>query len=76
MNLFKLGRGSSSPSFPLGYASECAPVTSISKTIVIADVGLSFMETITDLSDQWIQNILNKKETEEGKSKKGAFWLF
>ena len=31
------------------------------------------METITDLSDQWIQNILNKLETEEGESKEGAF---
>ena len=34
------------------------------------------METITHLSDQWIRNILNKMETEEGKFKEGTFWLF
>ena len=34
------------------------------------------METTTDLSDQWIQNILNKIETEKEKFKEGAFWLF
>ena len=28
------------------------------------------METITDLGNQWIRNILNKIETEEGKFKK------
>ena len=34
------------------------------------------MVTITNLGDQWIRIILNKIETEDGKLKKGAFWLF
>ena len=33
------------------------------------------METITDLDDQWIRNISNNIETEEGKSKKGTLWI-
>ena len=40
--------------------------------IVITDVCWSDMETIADLGNQWIRNILNKIETEEGKFKKSA----
>ena len=52
---------------------KCAPISGITKAIVITDVCHVDMETITDLGDQWIRNILNKIETEEGKFKKGAF---
>ena len=34
------------------------------------------METITDLGDQWIQNILNKIDTKQKKNRKGVSWLF
>ena len=41
--------------------------------IVITNVYYSDMETITDLGEQWIRNILNKIETEDRNFKKGAF---
>ena len=34
------------------------------------------METITDLGDQWIQNILNKIDTKQKKNRKEVSWLF
>ena len=34
------------------------------------------METITDLSDQWIGNISDKIERKQKKFLKGASWLF
>ena len=40
---------------------------------MITDVCSSGMETITNLGDQWIRNILNKMETEEREFKEGAF---
>ena len=43
------------------------PVTGITKGIVITDVYQTDMETISDLRDQWIRNILNKLEAEQGK---------
>ena len=55
---------------------KCASVTGITKAIVIKNVCSWDMETITNLGDQWIRVILNKIETEDGKLKIGAFWLF
>ena len=51
---------------------KCPFVTGITKTTVITDVCWSDIETITDLDDQYIQNILNKLQIEEQKFKKGA----
>ena len=40
---------------------RCAPVIGIAKRIASAGNNMqSDMEAITDLGDQWIQNILNK----------------
>ena len=33
------------------------------------------MKIITDLSDKWVQNISNKKETKYKKLKEGVSWL-
>ena len=58
----------------------CAPVTAIvAERIVIAQSNRccwSDMETITDSSDQWIRNNLNKIVTNRTKIKKGASTQF